>query len=141
MNEAGTETYFDKPAVIEALQYWVDLSAKHKVMPGGVIEWGTTPKDFFEKKAAMIWTTTGNLTNIRTNAGFPFGVAMLPAKKHPGSPTGGGNFYVFAKTTPAEQAGGAEVRQVGDRAAARGRSGASPPATSRSRRRPGTRRR
>jgi len=104
MNEAGTETYFDKPAVIEALQYWVDLSARHKVMPGGVIEWGTTPKDFFEKKAAMIWTTTGNLTNIRNNAGFPFGVAMLPAKKHPGSPTGGGNFYIFAKTTPAEQA-------------------------------------
>jgi sn-glycerol 3-phosphate transport system substrate-binding protein len=104
MNEAGTETYFDKPAVIEALQYWVDLSAKHKVMPAGVIEWGTTPKDFFEKKAAMIWTTTGNLTNIRNNAGFPFGVAMLPAKKHPGSPTGGGNFYIFAKTTPAEQA-------------------------------------
>jgi sn-glycerol 3-phosphate transport system substrate-binding protein len=103
MNDAGTETYFDKPAVVEALQYWVDLSAKHKVMPGGVIEWGTTPKDFFEKKAAMIWTTTGNLTNIRANAGFPFGVAMLPAKKHPGSPTGGGNFYVFAKTTPAEQ--------------------------------------
>src|SRR5678815_5555186 len=96
MNDAGTETYFDKPAVIEALQYWVDLSAKHKVMPGGVIEWGTTPKDFFEKKAAMIWTTTGNLTNIRANAGFPFGVAMLPAKKHPGSPTGGGNFYIFA---------------------------------------------
>ncbi|MCO5106063.1 MAG: ABC transporter substrate-binding protein [Burkholderiaceae bacterium] len=104
MNEAGTETYFDKPGVIEALQYWVDLSAKHKVMPGGVIEWGTTPKDFFEKKAAMIWTTTGNLTNIRTNAGFPFGVAMLPEKKRRGSPTGGGNFYIFKKTSPAEQA-------------------------------------
>jgi len=104
MNEAGTETYFDKPEVIEALQYWVDLSAKHKVMPGGVIEWGTTPKDFFEKKAAMIWTTTGNLTNIRTNAGFPFGVAMLPEKKRRGSPTGGGNFYIFKKTSPEEQA-------------------------------------
>jgi sn-glycerol 3-phosphate transport system substrate-binding protein len=104
MNEAGNETYYDKPAVIEALQYWVDLSAKHKVMPGGVIEWGTTPKDFFEKKAAMIWTTTGNLTNIRTNAGFPFGVAMLPEKKRRGSPTGGGNFYVFKDTTPEEKA-------------------------------------
>ena len=103
MNEAGTETYFDKPEVIEALQYWVDLSAKHKVMPGGVIEWGTTPKDFFEKKAAMIWTTTGNLTNIRTNAGFPFGVAMLPEMKRRGSPTGGGNFYIFKKTSPEEQ--------------------------------------
>ena len=120
MNDAGTETYFDKPAVIEALQYWVDLSAKHKVMPAGVIEWGTTPKDFFEKKAAMIWTTTGNLTNIRANASFPFGVAMLPAKKHPGSPTGGGNFYVFAKTTPAEQQAALQLRQVGDGAAARG---------------------
>ena len=68
-----------------------------------MIEWGTTPKDFLEKKAAMIWTTTGNLTNISSNAKFPFGVAMLPAKKHRGSPTGGGNFYLFAKTTPAEQ--------------------------------------
>jgi sn-glycerol 3-phosphate transport system substrate-binding protein len=72
-------------------------------MPGGVIEWGTTPKDFLEQKAAMIWTTTGNLTNIRSNASFPFGVAMLPAKKRHGSPTGGGNFYVFKKTSPAEQ--------------------------------------
>ena len=51
----------------------------------------------------MMWTTTGNLTNIRSNASFPFGVAMLPAKKHHGSPTGGGNFYVFKKTSPAEQ--------------------------------------
>ena len=75
MNEAGTETYFDKPEVIEALQYWVDLSRKHKVHPPGIVEWGTTPKDFFEKKAAMMWTTTGNLTNVRANAKFPFGVA------------------------------------------------------------------
>ena len=103
MNEAGTETYFDKPAVIEALQYWVDLSQKHKVMAPGVIEWGTTPKDFFEKKTAMMWTTTGNLTNVRTNAKFEFGVAMLPAGKHRGSPTGGGNFYLFKKTTPAQR--------------------------------------
>ena len=33
MNEAGTETYYDKPEVIEALQYWVDLVSKHKVHP------------------------------------------------------------------------------------------------------------
>jgi sn-glycerol 3-phosphate transport system substrate-binding protein len=103
MNEAGTETYFDKPAVVDALQYWVDLSAKHKVMAPGVIEWGTTPKDFFEKKTAMMWTTTGNLTNVKANAKFDFGVAMLPAGKHRGSPTGGGNFYLFKKTTPAQR--------------------------------------
>ncbi|MBL8707018.1 MAG: ABC transporter substrate-binding protein [Rhodospirillales bacterium] len=103
MNQAGTETYYDKPAVVEALQYWVDLSTKHKIHPPGIVEWGTTPKDFFEKKAAMIWTTTGNLTNIKNNAKFDFGVAMLPANKRRGSPTGGGNFYVFKKSTPEQK--------------------------------------
>ena len=103
MNAAGTETYYDKPEVIEALQYWVDLVKKYKVHPEGIVEWGTTPKDFFEKKVAMVWTTTGNLTNVRTNAKFDFGVAMLPAGKQRGSPTGGGNFYLFKKSTPAQR--------------------------------------
>ena len=71
--------------------------------PPGIVEWGTTPKDFFEKKVAMMWTTTGNLTNVRTNAKFDFGVAMLPAGKRRGCPTGGGNFYIFKKATPAQQ--------------------------------------
>jgi sn-glycerol 3-phosphate transport system substrate-binding protein len=103
MNAAGTETYYDKPEVIEALAYWVDLARKHKVHPEGIVEWGTTPKDFFEKKMAMMWTTTGNLTNVRNNAKFDFGVAMLPAGKQRGSPTGGGNFYLFKKSTPAQR--------------------------------------
>jgi sn-glycerol 3-phosphate transport system substrate-binding protein len=103
MNAAGTQTHFDKPEVVEALQYWVDLSRKHQIHPPGVVEWGTTPKDFFERKAAIIWTTTGNLTNIRTNAKFDFGVAMLPAGKQRGTPTGGGNFYVFKKASTAER--------------------------------------
>ena len=103
MNSAGTETYFDKPEVVEALTYWVDLGRKHKVHPTGVVEWGTTPKDFFERKVAMMWTTTGNLTNVKSNAKFDFGVAMLPAGKQRGSPTGGGNFYIFKKSTPAQR--------------------------------------
>ncbi len=104
MNPEGTHTYFDKPAVIQALQYWVDLARKDKVMPPGIIDWGTTPKDFFERKTAMMWTTTGNLTNVKANAKFDFGVAMLPAGKRRGSPTGGGNFYLFKKSTPQQQA-------------------------------------
>ena len=101
-NDAGNAVKFDDPAVIEALQYWVDL-VKAGVHPPGIVEWGTTPKDFFEKKVAMMWTTTGNLTNVRTNAKFDFGVAMLPAGKKRGSPTGGGNFYISKKATPAQQ--------------------------------------
>jgi sn-glycerol 3-phosphate transport system substrate-binding protein len=103
MNSAGTQTYFDKPNVIEALQFWVDLSGKEKIQPPGTIEWGTTPKDFFERKTAIMWTTTGNLTNVRKNAPFPFGVGMLPAHNGRGSPTGGGNFYIFNKMSPEQR--------------------------------------
>ena len=103
MNEAGTQTTFDKPGVVGALQFWVDLSKKYNVQPAGTIEWGTTPKDFFEKKTAMMWTTTGNLTNVRKNAPFAFGVAMLPAHEGRGSPTGGGNFYFFKKMSDEER--------------------------------------
>ena len=104
MNAAGTQTSFDNPNVIDALQYWVDLSKKDGIHPPGVIEWGTTPKDFFERRTAMMWTTTGNLTNVRKNATFPFGVAMLPAHQGRGSPTGGGNFYFFKKMSDDERA-------------------------------------
>ena len=97
----GKKTNFADPKVVESLQYLIDLS-KAGVQPPGLTSWGTTPKDFLEKKLAMMWTTTGNLTNIKGNATFPFGVAMLPAKANFGAPTGGGNFYIF-KNIPAEK--------------------------------------
>jgi len=75
MNSAGNETYFDSPAVIEALQFWRDLGTH----------------------------STGNLTIVKKKAKFDFGVAMLPASKRRGTPTGGGNFYIFKKTSAAER--------------------------------------
>ncbi|RPH49436.1 MAG: ABC transporter substrate-binding protein, partial [Desulfobacteraceae bacterium] len=103
MNESGNKTYFDKPAVIEALQYWRDLAVKHKVMPEGTTDWGTLRQKFLEGATAMMWHTTGNLTAVRQDAKFNFGVCMLPAGKRRGSPTGGGNFYIFKKATPEER--------------------------------------
>ena len=102
-NAAGTKVAFDDLKTIEALQFWMDLSQKYKIHPPGVVQWGTTPRDFMEGKSAMIWTTTGNLTNIRKNAPFDFGVAMLPANARRGSPTGGGNFFIFKKAPAKEQ--------------------------------------
>lgn len=104
-NSEGNQVKYDDPRVVAALQYWVDLSKKYGIHPSGVVEWGTTPRDFMEKKVVMIWTTTGNLTNIRTNAKFDFGVAMLPEGKRRGSPTGGGNFFIFKKAAGPEQEG------------------------------------
>lgn len=103
MNGDGNTTYFADPAVIGALEYWKDLGSKHGVMPKGTIEWGTLRQNFLEGKTAMMWHSTGNLTAVKKNAAFDFGVAMLPASKRRGTPTGGGNFYIFKKTTPEER--------------------------------------
>jgi sn-glycerol 3-phosphate transport system substrate-binding protein len=112
-NSEGTETDYASAGAIAALRYWVDLSTKYRAHPPGIVEWGTTPADFLQQKAAMIWTTTGNLSNIRKNATFPFGVAMLPAGTRRGSPTGGGNFYMFKSSTEAQRLAGLEfVRWV-----------------------------
>ncbi|MFN3721738.1 MAG: ABC transporter substrate-binding protein [Paracoccaceae bacterium] len=103
-SDDGLHTFFDTPEVIAALQYFVDLSAKHGIHPPGVQEWGTTPADFMEGRLAMAWTTTGNLTNIRTNAKFDFGVAPYPGNPEPASVLGGGNLYIFEGASDEEKA-------------------------------------
>ncbi|MGP4082327.1 ABC transporter substrate-binding protein [Pseudalkalibacillus sp. R45] len=101
MSEDGKETYFDAPHAKEAMQFYLDLSKEHKVMPEGTIEWATVPSDFLSGRTAMMYHTTGNLTNVKQNAEFDFGVAYLPANNQYGSPTGGGNIYLF-KDIPEE---------------------------------------
>ena len=103
MSDNGKKVHFDAPATIEALTFWRDLAAKHKVSPEGAIEWGTLRQAFTQRKTAMMWHTTGNLTAVRAEAKFDFGVALLPANKRLGSPTGGGNFYLFRGATKEEQ--------------------------------------
>ncbi|MDR1828957.1 MAG: ABC transporter substrate-binding protein, partial [Methylobacteriaceae bacterium] len=103
VNEAGDKSDLTNKAVVEALQFWVDLSGKYGIHPPGLLEWGTTPSDFLEERIAMIWHTTGNLTNLRKNATFEFGVAPYPAKVRAGSVLGGGNFYIFKKAPDEEK--------------------------------------
>ncbi len=99
------DIYFNSPEVVKGLQFFSDLSQKDKVMPSGVIIWGDTPKDFTSGKAAMIYHTTGSLTNILKNATFDVGVGFLPAgDKSYGAPTGGGNLYMFSTSTEEKQA-------------------------------------
>jgi sn-glycerol 3-phosphate transport system substrate-binding protein len=102
-NDAGTETYLTDPKVVEALQYWVDLS-KNGLHPQGIFEWGTAPADFLAGRVAMIWHTTGNLANIRKNATFDFGVAPFPGHPKPASVLGGGNLYIFKDATDEQKA-------------------------------------
>jgi sn-glycerol 3-phosphate transport system substrate-binding protein len=109
MSEDGTRTNFDDPKVVEALEFWRALAGEHKVMPEGTIEWGTLRQAFVEGETAMMWHTTGNLTAVRNEADFEFGVAMLPGSAQPGSPTGGGNFYLFKGASDEEQKAALEL--------------------------------
>ncbi|QBI18758.1 ABC transporter substrate-binding protein [Egibacter rhizosphaerae] len=103
VNDEGNEVYYDQPEVVEALEFWHSLNDEHGVHPPGVVDWGTTPEDFLQEETAIIWTTTGNLASIRDDAPFDFGVAPMPENVEPGSPTGGGNFYIFEGAPEEEQ--------------------------------------
>ena len=104
MSNDGLTTYFDDETVVETLEFWKSLSAEHGIMPTGTVEWGTLRQAFLEGQTAMMWHSTGNLRAVKDNASFDFGVAELPANVRKGSPTGGGNFYVFKDTTDEERA-------------------------------------
>jgi sn-glycerol 3-phosphate transport system substrate-binding protein len=104
MNPAGTEVMFTAPKTIEAMTYWQDLWKKYHATPEGISEWGTLSPDFFQGNAAIIQHTTGNLTNVRSTAKFPWGIAGLPGKTAPATVVGGGNLYFFKQASPAERA-------------------------------------
>lgn len=107
VSDDGTEAYLNDPKTVAALQYWIDLG-KAGAVPEGNVAWATTPKDFIEGKTAMMWTTTGNLTNVKNQATFDFGVSPLPAHVQAGSPTGGANLYVFKTGDTRKQKAAAE---------------------------------
>ncbi|MDV6227398.1 ABC transporter substrate-binding protein [Nitratireductor aquimarinus] len=111
MSDDGLTTYFDDPAVVETLEFWKSLSTEHGIMPTGTVEWGTLRQAFLEGQTAMMWHSTGNLTAVKDAAKFDFGVAELPANVRPGSPTGGGNFYVFKDTSEEERAAALKLIQ------------------------------
>ena len=96
----GKWVKFNSPEAVRALQFILDLQNKYKVHPLGPTSaafWGQVPQDFIQQKVAMIYSTTGNMTFIRTNAKFEWNAGFMPADKQYGAPTGGGSFYIFNK--------------------------------------------
>lgn len=94
MTEDGKQVLFNTPENVEALQFWLDLQNKYKIMAPGIVQWTDLPTQFLAGEVAMIYHTTGNMANINQNATFEFGTAFLPGHKRVAAPTGGGNFYI-----------------------------------------------
>jgi sn-glycerol 3-phosphate transport system substrate-binding protein len=107
VRERFDEVYFNTPATAEGLQFLLDLSGEYGVMPEGALSWGDAPTIFASGETAMLAHTTGSLTRILNEADFEVGTAFLPfgaGEAGYGAPTGGGNLYIFANSTPEEQA-------------------------------------
>lgn len=97
---------FDDPAVVDAVQFYIDLSAEYNAMPAGVqASWPTDPPDFASEAAAMITHSSGSLTGILEQADFEVGVMAYPGKEEGtyASVPGGGNFYILKGAAPEKQ--------------------------------------
>jgi sn-glycerol 3-phosphate transport system substrate-binding protein len=89
---------FDDPAVIEAVQFYIDLSAVYGAMPAGVqASWATDPPDLASGATAMITHSSGSLAGLLDQADFELGVMPYPGKEEGtyASVPGGGNFYIM----------------------------------------------
>ena len=96
---------FNDPRVIEAIQYYIDLSHKYHSMPEGVQKnWNTAVPDFENGRAAFILHSTSGLNGILQGSKFNVGVMAVPGKKKGtyATVTGGGNIYMF-KNVPKEK--------------------------------------
>ena len=103
--DTPAEVFLDTEAALQAVTYLVELGTEYNVMPEGGSAWGDTPTAFTAGQAAMIYHTTGSLTSILNNADFEVGVAFTPSGPAGdegtgyGTPTGGGNLYIFDNPT------------------------------------------
>lgn len=90
---------FNDPAVVEAVQFYIDLSAEYGAMPAGVqASWGTDTTDLASGATAMIAHSSGSLTGLLDQVDFELGVMPYPGKEEGtyASVPGGGNFYIMS---------------------------------------------
>ncbi|PTW54339.1 carbohydrate ABC transporter substrate-binding protein (CUT1 family) [Breoghania corrubedonensis] len=92
---------FDRPEAVEALQFWFKM-VQEGVMPKAST-WQGSANDFMAGSTAMLYHSTGSLTNLRTSSPFEVGVAFMPKKKTYGAAQGGGPLMIAKKQSDAKK--------------------------------------
>lgn len=106
VGDGDTEVFFDDPAVVDAIEYYVSLSADYGATPAGVqASWGNVVPNFVSGNTAMIVHSSGSLSGVLSQAQFDVGVMGIPGKSRGSSFSvpGGGNIYMVAGKSEAEQ--------------------------------------
>ncbi len=92
---------FDAPESLNALEFWLRMAqAKH--MPAAST-WESSANDFMAGRTAMLYHSTGSMTNIMKSASFPVGVVPMPKGKQIGSVMGGGPILIAKKQPDAHK--------------------------------------
>ncbi len=103
---SDTTVYFNNPAVIDAIKYYISLSQTyHATPPGAQDTWGVSPTDLASGRAAMIVHSSGSLATILKQSNFDVGVMAVPGKKAGtyASVPGGGNIYIMKGASAAQK--------------------------------------
>lgn len=107
VGSSDTTVYFNNPAVIDAIKYYISLSQTyHATPPGAQDTWGVSPTDLASGRAAMVLHSTGSLAGILKQSKFEVGVMAIPGKQPNtyASVPGGGNLYIMKDAPQAEKA-------------------------------------
>lgn len=105
LSKDGKTATYNSPEAIAAVTVWRDMSQKDKTLSiRGFNDFGAVVNDFIAGKNAMVMQSIFSRATIEQQAKFDWDVAPVPGG--PAGPVvnaGGGNFVIFAKTTPEKQ--------------------------------------
>lgn len=92
---------FDAPESVHAMEFWLRM-VKAGHMPAAST-WQSSANDFMAGRTAMLYHSTGSMTNILQSSSFPVGVAPMPAGRQNGSTMGGGPILIAKKQPDAHK--------------------------------------
>lgn len=92
---------WDRPESVEALEFWKSMVDAGSMAPAST--WQGSANDFMAGTTAMLYHSTGSLTNLRTSSPFEVGVAFMPKRKAYGASQGGGPIMIAKNQSDAQK--------------------------------------
>ncbi|MGE4325449.1 MAG: ABC transporter substrate-binding protein, partial [Pseudodonghicola sp.] len=92
---------WDRPESVEALSFWKTMVDAGCMAPAST--WQGSANDFMAGSTAMLYHSTGSLTNLRKSSPFEVGVAFMPKKKQWGASQGGGPLMIAKNQSDAKK--------------------------------------
>ncbi|WP_195574174.1 ABC transporter substrate-binding protein [Paenibacillus sp. 1001270B_150601_E10] len=107
ISEDGKSAAFNNETGIEPVKLWLKMKEEGIMNIGTTDDAGSQAKtDFHNQRAAMIFSSTADLTNnmkVAEEQGFELGTTFMPANHTYGVPTGGANLVMTSGLSPEKQ--------------------------------------